>query len=184
MACPDRRHVPARRPCDCASAQAAKKDVALPEAARKTIEAEFSGAKILSVERERERGVVYFEVELKTYQGGTIEVEVTADGKLGEIETEIALADLPEEVAAKVRQVTARATVKEIERIDIRGVPLFGTFAALAEPLTYYDVKYAFPGRKHTLQVQLGMTGNVLVKPKPDDGDDEEEEDNEEEEDD
>jgi len=155
----------------------------LPEAALKAISASFPKAAIQEVGKERERGVPYFEVELK--EGETeFEMEVTADGKIGEIEADVAPASLPEAVTAKIKQLAAGAEVRGAEKHEVRGVPLYGTFAALAEPVVVYEITYRVPGAKRNAHIALrpngdpaGAVGDGDDDDDDDDGDDDDDND-------
>lgn len=155
---------------------------ALPEAALKAIQASFPNAAIGDVEKEREKGVPYFEVELR--EGGReFEVEVTADGKIGEIEAKVAPGDLPEAITAKVKELAAGAQIRGAEKHEVRGVPLYGTFATLAEPVVVYEVTYRAPGAQRNARVTLRANGELVRAAARDDDDDDEEEEEDEDED-
>lgn len=168
----------------CRAADPSPRD-GLPEAALKAISAAFPKAVVQEVEKERERGVPYFEVELKDGDA-EFELEVTADGKLGEIEADVAPADLPEAVTAKVKQTAAGAAIRGAEKHEVRGVPLYGTFAALAEPVVVYEVTYRVPGAKRNAHLALRPNGDLAgaVGGDDDDGDDDDDDDGDDDDDD
>jgi hypothetical protein len=145
-----------------------------PEAVKAAIEKSFPGATIQKLGREREEGVQYFEVDLR--QGNQeFSAEVSAEGTIGEVETEVAAKDLPEAVTAKIKELAAGAEIKSAEKHEVRGVPLYGTFAALAEPVIVYEVKYRAPGAKHNAQAVLRANGSVVRAARGDDDDDDDE---------
>ena len=153
----------------------ARESVQLPDVAKQAVLKEFPGATIKEVGRERERGVSYYEVELK-WQGKELEVEVAADGSIGEIEEELALKDLPDKVAAKAKEIVGDGSIKGIERHDVRGVPGKGTFQPSPTPKIVYEIKYIKDGKKH--EVELVVTGDsILVATNDDDGDDDDDDD-------
>jgi hypothetical protein len=60
-----------------------------PEAVQKTIKDNANGGTIVEIEKETSKdGTVTYEAEVKKTDGTVIEIEVAADGKLIEIETE------------------------------------------------------------------------------------------------
>jgi hypothetical protein len=60
-----------------------------PQAVQKTINDNANGGKIVEIEKETNKeGIVTYEAEVKKADGTVIEIEVAADGKLIEIETE------------------------------------------------------------------------------------------------
>lgn len=152
----------------------ARGSVQLPAAAKQSVLKEFPGAKITEVEREREGGVNCYEVELK-WKGREIEVEVAADGSIGEIEEELRLGDLPDKIAAKVKELVGDGTIKEIERAEVRGVPRNGTFQPRAKPKTIYEVEYVKDGREH--EAELLVDGDGILVATHDDEDDDDDDD-------
>ena len=97
----------------------AKAKIKLPEAAAAAIKAAFPKAKIEKVEADSEGGLPMYEVELK--QGkDEMEVEVSPDGVIVEIETEVQMKDLPKAAAAAIKKAAEGAEIKEIEKIEIR----------------------------------------------------------------
>jgi hypothetical protein len=96
-----------------------KAKVELPEAAAKAIKAAFPDATIDEVEIDNEDGMKLFEVELK--QGkAEIEVSVAPDGTIVEIETEVALKDVPAAAAAVISKAAEGAQIKEIAKEETR----------------------------------------------------------------
>ncbi|NLF16887.1 MAG: hypothetical protein GX595_06465 [Lentisphaerae bacterium] len=153
------------------AAEAARPE-GLPEAAFTALQASFPGATIDEVEAERERGVPYFEVEM-THAGREVEVEVTADGMIGEIETEVAAADLPTAVAAKAQEAAGGGRLGTAERHEVRGVPLYGTFAALAEPVVVYEIPFRSAVLRRKGTVVIRDNGEVVRVARGDDDGDE-----------
>jgi uncharacterized membrane protein YkoI len=97
----------------------AKAKVELPEAAAKAIKDAFPLATIAKVKAEDEDGMKMFEVELKQDKA-EIEVTVAPDGTIVEIETEVALKDVPEAARAAISKAADGAQIKEIAKEEIR----------------------------------------------------------------
>jgi uncharacterized membrane protein YkoI len=93
--------------------------VELPSAAAEAIKTAFPEAKIEKVKVEEEDGVTLYEVELE--KGDVeMEVEVAPDGTLVEIETEIALKDVPEAALQAIQAADPDAKIEEVQKIEIR----------------------------------------------------------------
>ena len=95
------------------------KRVPLPTAAADAVLKAFPGAKVGAAEREVEDGVEVFEVEFGEGAAET-EVEVTADGTIVSVETEIAMKDVPEAAAAAITKAAEGATIEEVTKEEIR----------------------------------------------------------------
>lgn len=132
----------------CAWAHAGRSN--LPPKARESIQRNFPKARITAVGRERENGVMYYEVNLKE-NGKRFEVEVTADGTIGEIEANLRLSDLPADVREIVAKATKGASRIRIEKHERRGRAKNGTFVPLAQPTERYEVKYYLKGKRRRL---------------------------------
>ena len=96
-----------------------KAKVELPEAAAKAIKEAFPNAAIAKVKAEDEDGIKMFEVALKQDKA-EIEVTVAPDGTIVEIETEVALKDVPEAARAAISKAADGAQIKEIAKEEIR----------------------------------------------------------------
>jgi len=97
----------------------AKAKVELPEAAANAIKKAFPNATIDEVEIDNENGMKLFEVELKQGEA-EIEVSVAPDGTIVEIETEVALNDVPEKARAVISKAAEGAQIKEIAKEEVR----------------------------------------------------------------
>jgi hypothetical protein len=163
----------------CSAATLASDEGELTPDATTAVTQLFPRGSILDVVQETEAGVAFFEV---TVRDGSrrVEVEVTADGNVGEIETEVPLADLPRAVADGIARLAGGATVKHAERHEVRGVPRNGTFAAVEPPVVLYEVSYVDGGVRR--EITLGEDGKPVPQADDDsDGDDDFEEGEEEE---
>jgi hypothetical protein len=134
--------------------------VLLPVYARQAINSAFPGARIVDFERQSEKGVRYYEVDV-TWQARTMEVEVTEDGDLGEIQEDVDLETLPQRVLRALSQFTDRENVRKVEMHDIRGTPANGTFVTLPSAQIVYEIKARTSDGSH-IAVRLDATGKVL----------------------
>ena len=98
------------------------------------------------------------------------EIEVTPDGTVGEIETVLALADVPLAVRDGISSVTTGASIAEVERHEIHGVPRGDGFEAVDPPMVAYEVEYRVDGR--SIEVVVGEDGRPLAMQHPDGDDD------------
>ena len=147
------------------AAEARGKRPALPAVAAKTIEAAFPKATIMGIGRERENGVMFYEVNLKQ-DGKTIEVEVSADGVIGEIESIVGLQDVPKDVADSIVKVTQGGRIKQIERHERRGVISSGRLVKLDKPKVMYEVDFNLGGkRRKTAVVSNELVTTVTLPP-------------------
>lgn len=121
---------------------------ALPEAAGEVIRRVFPEAAVAQVGREREHGVMLYEVTLRE-DGGEFELEVTADGVIGEIERVVELDDVPDEVAEGIRRAAKGGKIRHIERHERRGTFRSGRAVRLDEPTVTYEVTSYRGGRRH-----------------------------------
>jgi uncharacterized membrane protein YkoI len=94
--------------------------VELPSAAAEAIKAAFPNAKVEEVELEKECGLDVYEVELKLEDESEVEVEIAPDGTIVEIETEIAMKDVPVPAAEVIQAADADAKIEEVQKIEIR----------------------------------------------------------------
>jgi hypothetical protein len=158
-----------------AAPQAAAKEA--PEAVKTAIEKGFPGAAIKGLKHEREDKVAYDDVTI-VWKDQEIEVEVAADGALGEVSQALKETDLPADVAAKIKTLIGAGKLKEIERTEVRGVPKGTTFAPQTPATIVYGIKYTDPVKKKTVEARLGADGAVIPRgaddAEDDDGGDEE----------
>lgn len=137
----------------------------MPPKVAETIKREFPNARVTGVGRERENGVMYYEVNLSR-DGRRVEVEVTADGAIGEIEAYPRMEDLPKDVRAIVAKATKGARHVRIERHERRGRARNGTFAPLPTPTVCYEVRYVLDGRRRKLWLDAKAINKLPEKAK------------------
>jgi hypothetical protein len=119
----------------------------LTPAAAAAVKALFPEATVMGVGQEREQGVLYYEVVVSN-AGGRVEVEVTADGSIGEIESVVSITDVPEAAREQILSNTRGTKITRVERHEVRGVPQDGTFVPADPPVVLYEVGYDDNGRR------------------------------------
>ena len=97
----------------------AKAKVDLPEAVAKALQVAFPKATVDEAKAEDEGGVKVFDVELKQDKA-EMDVEVTADGAILAVETDIEMKDVPEAAAKVIQKAAEGATVHEIIKEEVR----------------------------------------------------------------
>lgn len=145
------------------AAEAEGSPSALPPAASDAVKAAFPGAAIAGIEREREGGVTLYEVSL-TVDGQLIEVEVSPEGIIGEIESALSLRDVPEDIADSIVKATKGGEIALIERHERRGAVESGRWVKLERPQVMYEVRYSLDGtrRRIVLTSDEAMTAAPL----------------------
>jgi uncharacterized membrane protein YkoI len=88
----------------------------VPKAALDAVKAKFPGAKLTGAEKEKEDGKVVYEIAL-TLKDQKIEVHVTPEGKITEIEREIKYEDLPKAVTDAFKAKYTKAKVELVEEV-------------------------------------------------------------------
>ena len=141
----------------------------LPSAAARAVAAAFPKAKVAEVEVENEDGVKLYEVELE--QGGKeLEVKVSPTGTIVEVESEIALGDVPKAVAAAIAKAAGGGKVVEVEKVEARAVQKSGQWVKLDTPVTHYEAEFRRDGKTH--EIRLTAAGTVVKIEEEDDDDD------------
>jgi hypothetical protein len=140
----------------------------LTPAARAAVEKLYPTGSIVGVGHEREHGVRYYEVAVRDGEE-RIEVEVTEDGVIGEIESPIELMDVPVAARVEILRLTEGARHTELERHEIRGIPKGDTFMAIDPPMVVYEVEYERDGLRK--EVTLGPTGHPFPQSEHEDPD-------------
>lgn len=126
------------------AAQAAEKSLplkTLPAAVQKTVEAQAKGAAIKSISRETEKGKVQYEIETMV-NGKHRDFIVDAQGALGDVEEEAALAGFPPAAKAAIEKKAAGGTIGLVETLSRGGA-------------TYYEAAYT---------LKNGKKGETIVK--------------------
>ncbi len=121
-----------------------------PAAVTAAIKPLLGGATIKAMTKETDDGRVVYEAEYDV-DGKENSIEVSADGKVLEIEKGIAISSLPTEVQNAVKQKFPNGTIKVAETVEKKS-------DATAKP--YFEVKVQDAGKMHELK--LDSTGKVL----------------------
>jgi uncharacterized membrane protein YkoI len=119
----------------------------LPEAVRKTADEQSQGATIRGYNKEIENGQVEYEVEM-TVNGHNKDVSIAPDGRVLEVEEEVALDALSPQVRKGLEAKAAGAKIKNVESLTKNG------------KIVAYEAHLARLG-KHS-EIQVGPEGNPL----------------------
>jgi uncharacterized membrane protein YkoI len=133
------------------SAQAQEKKIkreALPPAVEKTVSQQSQGATIKGFSTEVEKGRRLYEVEL-TVNGHGKDISMDKDGKIGEVEEEVAIDSLSPAVKAGLTRAAGSGTIIEVESLAKEG------------KLVAYEAGVR-NGSKHS-EVQVGPNGEKLA---------------------
>src|SRR6202521_4650898 len=133
------------------TAQAQEKKIKreeLPPAVEKTVSEQSQGATIKGFSTEVDKGKRLYEVEL-TVNGHAKDISMDKDGKIVEVEEEVAMDSLPSEVKAGLTRSAGSGTITKVESLT-KGGKLVAYEA---------DVK---DGSKHS-EVQVGPNGKKLA---------------------
>jgi hypothetical protein len=123
----------------------------VPRAVLKAVKARFPDAKLLKAEKETENGKTVFEIGLKNMEQ-SIEVTLTPDGTIIEIEKQIAAKDMPKVVAAALEDKYPKATYRMIEEVI--------KVKDKEEKLAYYEVLLVTAAKKK-LEVSVTPEGKI-----------------------
>lgn len=136
--------------CLAAAALAADRKIdksALPAAVRTTADQQSVGATVTGYSSEKEYGKLEYEVHM-TVNGHSKDLTIAPDGKLIEIEEQVAMADLPAEVQAALRTKAGKGTIARIESLTKHGT------------LLAYEARVVTAGKRS--EVQVGPNGETL----------------------
>jgi hypothetical protein len=139
-----------------------KAKVDLPEAAAKAVKEAFPKATIDEVEKNDEDGLILYDVELKDGDVA-MDVEVAADGTLIKMSTEVAIKDVPAAAAQAIQKAAEGATIKEIEKAEIRAelkkdARGAASIVKLDKPRTVYEVELVKGDLKGEIEVAADGT--------------------------
>jgi uncharacterized membrane protein YkoI len=125
---------------------------ALPGPAEAAVRDLFPDAAVVGVEAETDEGLTLYVVRIQ--RGGlTTDVEVSAEGILCEVETELGIGDVPEHVAAAIREATLGGKLVLLEQHELHGRIRDGGVAALPEPQTVYEVRFQLEGKNRVVEI-------------------------------
>ena len=120
----------------------------LPPAVEKTVAEQSQGATIKGFSTELDKGKRIYEVKL-TVNGHGKDISMDKDGKIVEVEEEVAMDSLTPEVKAGLTKAAKGGTITKVESLT------------KADKLVAYEADVT-KGSKHS-EVQVGPTGNKLA---------------------
>jgi len=116
--------------------------VELPAAVVEAIKANVPDAEIDFVEVTKEDGITLYDIEFKADRG---EIEVTVDGTVIDVVTIITMEELPEAAAKAIQDAIEGATIKRLEKSEIRSEIKkeegIGTVVKLDTPRYVYEAE-------------------------------------------
>jgi uncharacterized membrane protein YkoI len=137
-----------------------KQEVELPAAVLEAIEANVPDAEIDFVEVAEEEGITLYDIEFKADRG---EIEVAEDGTVIDVVTIITMEDLPEAAAKAIQNAIEDATIKRLEKSEIRSEIKMegemGTIVRLDIPRYVYEAELEKDGQ--TGEITVDAEGNI-----------------------
>jgi hypothetical protein len=121
----------------------------LPPAVAKTVAAQSRGATIRGFSEEKDEGQTYYEAELMV-NGRRKDVLMDADGKIVEVEEQIAIATLPPAVRNGLQAKAGTDKILKVESLTKRG------------KLVQYEAEVVTNGKKSEVKVRIGPDGKPL----------------------
>ncbi len=141
-------------------AEAAKPEVELPAAVAEAIKVNVPDAEIDFVEAVVEEGITLYDIEFKADRG---EIEVAEDGTVIDVATVITMEELPEAAARVIREHTEGATIKRLEKSEIRSEIKKegekGTIVKLDTPRYVYEAELVKGNQ--TGEIEVDADGNI-----------------------
>ena len=133
---------------------AKKAKVELPAAVAKAIKDNVPDAEIDILTVEKEGGIALYDIEFKAGKG---EIEVAEDGTVMDVATIISWADLPKAAAEAIKKATEGATIKQLEKSEVRAELKIegekGTIVKLATPKYVYEAEIVKGNQMGEIQV-------------------------------
>ena len=140
--------------------EATKSEVELPAAVVEAIKANVPDAEIDFVEVTEEDGITLYDIEFKADRG---EIEVTADGTIIDVVTIITMEELPEAAAKAIQDAIEGATIKRLEKSEIRSEIKkeegIGTVVKLDTTRYVYEAELEKDGQ--TGEIAVDADGNI-----------------------
>jgi hypothetical protein len=134
--------------------QGKKIKVELPDAVAKAVKANFPNAEIGSAEVEKEAGINLYDIEFKADKG---EIEVAENGTVMDIATSVSMKDVPKAAAEAISKAAQGATIKQIEKSEIRAEIKKegekGTLLKLDHPKYVYEAELSKGNQRGEIQV-------------------------------
>ena len=124
----------------------------LPKAVVDSVKKRFPDAKMVSAEKETEKGKTVYEVAIKN-KDQSIEVTLTPEGEIVEIEKQISAKDLPEKVVKALEGKYPKAKYEMIEEVI--------KVEKGSEKLAYYEVLLTTADKKK-FEVSVAPDGKIV----------------------
>jgi len=128
----------------------------LPKAVLNAIKAKYPDAKPVGAEKETKGDKIFYEVVIKN-KDKSIELLLTPEGKIVEVEQEIAAKDLPKIVAAAIEKAYPKGAIKSVEEVTKEDKVTYGV-------LLENDV--LVNKEKQKVQVHLNADGKITATQK------------------
>ena len=119
----------------------------LPAAVQQTVQAEAKGATIRGFSKEIEKGHTYYEAKLRV-NGHSKDVLMDSNGKVVEVEEEVATNSLPQSVQQGLKTKAGAGTISKVESLTKNG------------KLVAYEAKVRNGSKKS--EIQVGPDGKPL----------------------
>ena len=133
----------------------------LPAAVARTVMDNCPNAEIAAVEVEKSGGVTLYDIEFK---GGRDDIKVAEDGSVIDIATIIKVKELPPAALSAIQNAAPGATIKQVEKSEVRAEVIHGRVVKLARPRLSYGAEMV-KGNQHA-EVQVSLDGKVIEAPK------------------
>ena len=137
-----------------------KAKVELPAAVAKAVKDNRPNAMIDKLEVEKEDGVTLYDIEFKAGKG---EIEVAEDGSVIDIATIVKSRDVPKAALAAIHKGAVGATIKQLEKSEVRAEVKDGKVVKFASPKYIYEAELA-KGNKRA-EIQVAPDGQVIEAP-------------------
>jgi len=121
----------------------------LPPAVAKTVATQSRGATIRGFSEEKDEGQNFYEVELMV-NGRRKDVLMDANGKIIEVEEQIAFASLPAAMRDRLQAKAGTGKILKVESLIKRG------------KLVHYEAEVMTNGKKSEVKVRIGPDGKPL----------------------
>ena len=133
----------------------------LPPAVAKAVMDNCPNAEIDKLSVEKEAGVTLYDIEFKAGRG---EIEIAEDGSVIDIATVVKTRELPAAALAAIQNGAAGATIKLIEKSEVRAEVRNGRVVKLASPRYIFEAELV-KGNQHAA-IQVAPDGKVIEAPK------------------
>jgi len=133
----------------------------LPAAVAKAVMDNCPNAEIANLEVEKEAGVTLYDIEFKAGRG---DIKVAEDGSVIDMARIVKINELPAAVLAAIQNGAVGATIKQIEKSEVRAEVKHGRVVKLASARYTYAAELV-KGNQHT-EIQVAPDGKVIGAPK------------------